>query len=144
MRGEVPGLDVAVLEVPERWSDGAFDPVVLRKVLYCLEPSEIDALAVRVVGALEPGGHRVSVCWTGENDSTAMALPSGFLQAPGTPLRARRSTGCSLAASRATGSTCSNGAERAVRSAFAHQRPEPDDHERLSGDKQDETARQTG
>ena len=70
VHGDVPGLDFAVLEVPGRWPDGAFDLIVLSEVLYFLEPDEIDGLAVRVAGALAPGGHCVSVCWTGENDST--------------------------------------------------------------------------
>ena len=73
VHGGVSGLDFAVAELPRQWPDvpsEAFDLVVLSEVLYFLEPNEIDALAPRVAAALEPGGHCVAVCWTGENDST--------------------------------------------------------------------------
>ena len=70
VHGDLRGLDFAVLEVPRDWPDGAFDLIVLSEVLYFLEPGEIDALAARVVGTLSPGGHCVSVCWTGANDLT--------------------------------------------------------------------------
>ena len=68
--GHVPGLHFDVLEVPRRWPDGTFDLVVLSEVLYFLEPDEIDAIAARIAGSLTPVGHCLSVCWTGENDST--------------------------------------------------------------------------
>lgn len=70
VHSEVPGLDFEVREVPQSWPDGAFDLVVLSEVLYFLEPDEITALAARAAEALEPGGHCVVVCWTGENDAT--------------------------------------------------------------------------
>ena len=68
--GDVPGLSFDVAELPRQWPAGTFDLVVLSEVLYFLEPDEVDALAARAVGALEPGGHCASVCWTGQNDST--------------------------------------------------------------------------
>ena len=70
VHGDVPGLDFDVAELPRQWPAGTFDLVVLSEVLYFLEPDEIDALGSRVAAALEPGGHCVAVCWTGENDST--------------------------------------------------------------------------
>ena len=70
VHGAVPGLTFELAEVPRQWPCGTFDLVVLSEVLYFLEADEIDALVARVVTALEPGGHCVSVCWTGENDAT--------------------------------------------------------------------------
>lgn len=70
VHGDRPGLRFEVAELPRQWPDGAFDLVVLSEVLYFMEPEEIDTLVPHVVASLEPNGHVVSVCWTGENDST--------------------------------------------------------------------------
>ena len=70
VHGGVPGLCFEVAELPADWPGGTFDLIVLSEVLYFLEPEEIDLTARRVAGALEPGGHCIAVCWTGENDCT--------------------------------------------------------------------------
>ena len=66
---EVSSLCFQIGEVPLAWPDGPRDLIVLSEVLYFLGPDEIDALAHRVAGSLEPGGHCVTVCWLGDTDA---------------------------------------------------------------------------
>jgi SAM-dependent methyltransferase len=60
-----PHVRVEHLAVPDEWPAGTFDLVVLSELGYYFTAPELDALLVRSVASLEPGGDLVAVHWTG-------------------------------------------------------------------------------
>lgn len=67
--------------LPAEAPEGPFDLAVLSEVGYYLSPADLDRLAERLAGAVEPGGHLALVHWTGETDypQTAAAVHARFL-----------------------------------------------------------------
>lgn len=54
--------------VPAQWPEGRFDLILLSEFLYFLDRDDLAALAVKVGGAIEPGGDIVLVHWLGPTD----------------------------------------------------------------------------
>lgn len=63
-----PGVEFLRGAAPADWPHGTFDLIVLSEVVYYLSPTDVDAMADRVVGALQPEGDLVLVHWTDETD----------------------------------------------------------------------------
>lgn len=61
-----PHVRFASIFVPGEWPDGRFDLVVLSEVVDYLGKSDVEVLAGRIAGALEPGGDVVLVHWVGK------------------------------------------------------------------------------
>jgi cyclopropane fatty-acyl-phospholipid synthase-like methyltransferase len=56
----------AEMFVPAQWPDERFDLVVLSEVIDYLGAADVEALARRLSGSLEPGGDLVMVHWVGK------------------------------------------------------------------------------
>ena len=56
----------AEMFVPAQWPAGRFDLVVLSEVIDYLGAADVEAVAARISGSLEPGGDLVMVHWVGK------------------------------------------------------------------------------
>lgn len=59
--------------LPEEWSTGSYDLVVLSELLYFLDDDDLDAVVARSVGAVAPGGAVVAVHWRPYADDHPLA-----------------------------------------------------------------------
>ena len=65
---DLPWVRFERLRIPAEWPAGRFDLIVLSEVLYFLTPSDIAAVAARVLTALETDGVVLAVNWRGHGD----------------------------------------------------------------------------
>ena len=91
---DAPQVEVRRMRLPDEFPDGAFDLVVVSEVLYYLNRADVEAVARRVVGALQPGGDAVLVHWTGPHalpqPLTGDEASEVFIAAAGPVLRRAR------------------------------------------------------
>jgi predicted TPR repeat methyltransferase len=58
-----PGVEVALMQVPEQWPRGRFDLIVLSEVAYYLSHGALDVLVANSVESLDPAGELCLVHW---------------------------------------------------------------------------------
>jgi trans-aconitate methyltransferase len=61
-------VDVREMAIPDVWPEERFDLVVLSEVLYYLSPAGLAEVLARLDASLAPGGHVISVHWTGRTN----------------------------------------------------------------------------
>lgn len=64
----IAAVDFACGTVPADFPAGGFDLIVLSEVLYYLVPADLEAVAARCLGALQPDGEVILCHWLGETD----------------------------------------------------------------------------
>ncbi len=93
-RARVPAAHVRVTRarIPAQWPAGRFDLVLLSELLYYLPAADRAAVAGRLPGTVEPGGHLLAVHWrhpfaeaacTGDEAHAELAAVAGFEQRAG-------------------------------------------------------------
>jgi trans-aconitate methyltransferase len=65
---DLPGVSLQQMFVPEQWSDGAFDLILLSEVVYYLNREDVRRLAARVTHSLAADGSVILVHWIGSTD----------------------------------------------------------------------------
>lgn len=62
-----PNVEVRSGPIPEMWPEGTFDLIVFSELGYYWDADDLRAIAERLTGSSEPGGHIVAVHWLGHS-----------------------------------------------------------------------------